>query len=126
MAKNFPFRSASFDNLRRQRSSRWGESDVRVCVYEIANCKCRSTDWIDPRWPYSQGWENLSLLAVPTTEPFGLLLDLDEGTLTLYQNGQQLGTAKSGLSGEYTWFVDLYGNTPSEITIKRQDLPAHL
>ena len=35
----------------------------------------------------------------------GLLLDLDEGTLSIYQNGQRLAVLKDGLSGEYCWWL---------------------
>ncbi|EJK69480.1 hypothetical protein THAOC_09257, partial [Thalassiosira oceanica] len=33
----------------------------------------------------------------------GMLLDLGNGTLSVYQNGQRLGTLKDGLAGEYCW-----------------------
>ncbi|KAL7538000.1 hypothetical protein ACHAWF_005962, partial [Thalassiosira exigua] len=35
----------------------------------------------------------------------GLLLDLCEGTLTVYKNGKHLGIKKRGLSGSYRWAV---------------------
>ena len=34
---------------------------------------------------------------------FGLLLDLDRGTLSIYVNGRRDGTVKRGLSGYYRW-----------------------
>ena len=37
----------------------------------------------------------------------GLLLDLEEGTLTVYKNGRRLGAMKTGLSGEYCWYTSL-------------------
>ena len=37
----------------------------------------------------------------------GLLLDLDEGTLTVYKDGTRLGVMMDGLSGEYTWVVEI-------------------
>ena len=39
----------------------------------------------------------------------GLLLDLDEGTLSVYKNGRRLGTMKDGLSGEYCWLMSIQG-----------------
>lgn len=38
----------------------------------------------------------------------GLLLDLDQGTLTVYINGRKLGVMKDGLTGEYCWGVDSF------------------
>ena len=39
----------------------------------------------------------------------GLLLDLDQGTMTVYQgkNDERLGVMATGLSGEYSWAVSL-------------------
>ena len=38
----------------------------------------------------------------------GMLLDLDEGTMSVYKNGTRLGVmASSGLSGDYCWAVTL-------------------
>ena len=39
----------------------------------------------------------------------GLLLDLDEGSMTAFKNGKRLGIMQtSGLSGEYCWAVTLF------------------
>ena len=38
----------------------------------------------------------------------GLLLDLDEGTLSVFKNGRRLGVMKDGLGGEYVWFVSVF------------------
>jgi hypothetical protein len=37
----------------------------------------------------------------------GMLLDLDQGTMTVYKNDERLGVMATGLSGEYCWAVDL-------------------
>ncbi len=37
----------------------------------------------------------------------GLLLDLDQGTMTVYKNDERLGVMATGLSGEYSWAVSL-------------------
>jgi hypothetical protein len=50
----------------------------------------------------------------------GLLLDLDEGTLSVYKNGRRLGTMKDGLSGEYCWLMSIQGASNSTaVQIKR-------
>jgi hypothetical protein len=33
----------------------------------------------------------------------GLLLDLDQGSMTMFKNGRRLGVMATGLSGEYCW-----------------------
>jgi hypothetical protein len=38
----------------------------------------------------------------------GMLLDLDQGTMTVYKNDERLGVMSTGLSGEYSWAVALY------------------
>jgi hypothetical protein len=34
-----------------------------------------------------------------------MLLDLDQGTMTIYKNDKWLGVMATGLSGEYCWAV---------------------
>ena len=41
----------------------------------------------------------------------GLLLDLDQGTMTVYKNDERLGVMATGLSGKYSWAVSLYGSS---------------
>ena len=52
----------------------------------------------------------------------GMLLDLNEGTLTAYMNDRQLGVMKNRLSGEYCWFTLFYGRG-SSVSIERGALP---
>jgi hypothetical protein len=40
----------------------------------------------------------------------GLLLDCDAGTLTVKKNGQRLGVAATGLTGELCWTVLMVGS----------------
>ena len=47
----------------------------------------------------------------------GMLLDLGNGTLSLYQNGRRLGTLKDGLAGEYCWIVGFGGK--GDLSIQR-------
>jgi hypothetical protein len=37
----------------------------------------------------------------------GMLLDLDQGSMTVYKNDERLGVMATGLSGEYCWAVSL-------------------
>ena len=54
-------------------------------------------------------------------EFLGMLLDLDEGTLSVYINGRKLGVMKRGLAGPYCWVVSLYGG--AQVTIRRGKIP---
>ena len=47
----------------------------------------------------------------------GLLLDLNEGTLSVFKNGRRLGAMKDGLSGEYCWFVTV--TSPCTISMSK-------
>ena len=50
----------------------------------------------------------------------GLLLDLTEGTLTAYKNGSRLGVMKNGLSGVYSWSIQVHES--HDLAIQRSDL----
>jgi hypothetical protein len=52
-----------------------------------------------------------------------MLLDLDQGTMTVYKSDERLGVMATGLSGEYSWAVALYGQTPG-VRIDATELPA--
>ena len=54
------------------------------------------------------------------TTTFGVLLDLEEGRMSIYQGGQRLGMIKAGLSGRYCWFVNLWGQSRSEQEVRIQ------
>ena len=45
-------------------------------------------------------------------ETVGLLLNFDDGTLSVYKNNRRLGVRKNGLSGSYCWSAIVsYGRT---------------
>ena len=46
-----------------------------------------------------------------------MLLDLGEGTLSVYQNGRRVGTLKDGLAGEYCWIAGFWGG--GDVSIQR-------
>ena len=56
----------------------------------------------------------------------GLLLDLDEGTLTVYKDGTRLGVMMDGLSGEYTWVAEMTAQahgSPDEQNVRIERAP---
>ena len=79
--------------LRSQRTARWGESIVHCCTYNCFDGLCCWTDWGNGRDSFHwQGREGL-----PGRGTIGLLLDLDEGTLSVFKNGRRrLGVMKDG------------------------------
>ena len=104
------------DDLRRERTSRW-EGDVHFCLfYHYLSGECWYSDWEgvtnrrSSHFNISRGdnigpgdsWSR-------RMKTFGMLLDLDSGTLSVYQNGQRVGTLKDGLAGVYCWTACLAG-----------------
>eukprot|EP01046_Picozoa_sp_COSAG06_P031514 COSAG06_NODE_3074_length_5891_cov_6.288847_1_plen_302_part_00 len=60
------------------------------------------------RFPGRYDWEGMQR-AKEVGDRIGLLLDLDQGTMTVYKNDERLGVMATGLSGEYSWAVSIYG-----------------
>ncbi|EJK60687.1 hypothetical protein THAOC_18913 [Thalassiosira oceanica] len=93
-----------------QRTDRWTDSNVHCCYVSISisgnfgNSFCYDWTSIQPGM-----WIN----GLRYNTQIGLLLDLDEGMLSMYQNGQRLATLKDGLSGEYCWYADVCAVTIS-------------
>ena len=55
---------------------------------------------------------------------FGFLLDLDEGTLSLYKDGVNHGVMKTGLGGEFCWMTcTTFWDKYTDIRIRREDVP---
>ena len=65
------------------------------------------------RWPNDREWEGQKS-ARTAGDRIGLLLDLDQGSLTVYKNSVRLGEmVQGGLGGEYCWAVSLGEETNS-------------
>eukprot|EP01043_Picozoa_sp_COSAG02_P079420 COSAG02_NODE_18364_length_943_cov_1.696682_1_plen_163_part_01 len=59
------------------------------------------------RFPGNQKWEGMQHAREQGTR-IGMLLDLDQGSMTVWKNGEQLGVMQSaGLSGPLCWAVSL-------------------
>jgi hypothetical protein len=59
------------------------------------------------RFPGCHAWEGRQD-AREDGDRIGMLVDLDQGSMTVYKNDKRLGVMATGLSGEYCWAVDLY------------------
>ena len=98
------YKPAIAEKFRSQRTEKWGGSNVHCCTYFCYSGRCFWTDWNiekgDSKW---QGHEVLR-----ESGTVGLLLDLNEGTVSVFKDGRHLGVMKDGLGGEYCWFVSVY------------------
>ncbi|EJK61615.1 hypothetical protein THAOC_17866 [Thalassiosira oceanica] len=104
-----------------QRTDDWGNSDVHACEYFCDDGGMRWTDWHDNR--FDDEWEGRE--SCQSGDTFGMLLNLEEGTLTVYKNNRRLGVMMDGLSGPYCWYVSLYKSqtVTGTVSIKRGALP---
>ena len=73
-------------------------------------------------WPGHQDWEGMQT-AMEEGDRIGMLLDLDQGTMTVYKNDERLGVMATGLSGEYCWAVSLF-NQGTSTRIEAAPAPA--
>jgi hypothetical protein len=55
-------------------------------------------------YPGARRWKGVQS-AKEEGDRIGMLLDLDQGTMTVYKNDERLGVMATGLSGEYSWAV---------------------
>ena len=71
------------------------------------NGHCFYETYHGAHYPAPYEWEGMQG-AKEEGDRVGLLLDLDQGTMTAYKNDKRLGVMATGLSGEYCWAVSLY------------------
>lgn len=126
-----PLSTPLFNNFLVERTPEWGESDIHCCLYyDFTGC-CEYSDWKKyPGGPKKKQWEGQKGFDIYDGE-LGLLLDLDEGTLSVYKNGVRLGTMMDGLSGEYTWTAQIIAQANGRpdrqnVRIERASLPTNL
>ena len=118
-ACNLPLHKQDFyQNFSRSIGRGKCNNNVHCCMYNSSDGNCYSTGWED----YGDGrtcdvtkWDGSESMS--SGGEIGLLLDLDEGTLSVYKNGRKLGVMKKELAGEYCWVVSVYRET--SVTIKR-------
>ena len=102
-------------NIRRGEHNNGSE----CCLYISHSGRCLSSDW-DNSLESSSDWEGRGIMS-PGDE-VGMLLDLDEGTLSVYQNGKKLGVMKKGLAGQFCWVVSLHRGM--QVSMKRGSIPS--
>ena len=110
-----PGSSSYWEYLRAKRTDRWGTSNVHGCAL-FTHGMFWWYDWTN-HLPYRR------IDGFQRDTPIGLLLDLDEGTLTMYQNGQRIALLKDGLSGEYCWYATVWSVQSTSVSIERSFAP---
>ena len=116
-AHGIPLLSSFYQNFTQRKGSEQYNNTVNCCLYFAGgDGSCLSHDWESEF--SEQNWEGMEGLSPPYK--IGMLLDLDEGTLSVYNNGRRLGVMKRGLAGHYCWVVSLQ---TGQVTIKRGTVP---
>ena len=117
------FDSSLFSDFLAARTDAWGCGNVHSCRYSSAYGEMRWTNWDD--FPSSPGpgleWEGMEVCQPGDT--VGMLLDLNEGTLSVYKNNRRLGVMKDGLDGSYCWNVSVWEGV--EVAIKKGEPRFH-
>ena len=108
------FHRALYDDFLAARTDEWGGSNVHVCQYNSLFGRTFWTNWGDES---EHGVEWVGMEDCKTGDTVGMMLNLNEGTLTVYKNSRRLGVMKDGLSGSYCWYVGVLGG--SRVTIIR-------
>ena len=68
---------------------------------------CFYSTYIGSRYPSRRNWEGRQGASEPG-ERIGMLLELDQGSMTVYKNDEKLGMmVAKGLSGPLCWAVSL-------------------
>ena len=126
-----PFSPLFFQNFSRSDTNgnhHVNEDAINCCIFSTSSGDCNTSNWVDRSgkrlaWGMRSRYgddETFCMLAASghtcSEGRFGILLDLDEGTLAVYKDGQKLGVT-TGLSGQYCWVVTV--NTGVQATIER-------
>jgi len=114
------FAFSGYNSVNQERNERWGDSNVDACTYNSNNGECKCINWQEGGSIYTE-WEGME--ESRSGDVIGLLLDLDEGSLTVFKNERRLGVMKDRLSGEYCWMV-LFHTQNCSVRIERAQLPA--
>ena len=120
-AKYSPQASEFFEHFTQRKGSRQYNNSVNCCMYIGFNGYCWSSDWESNEYEQLR-WDGMDRIYSRSPCKIGMLLDLDEGTLSVYKNDRRLGVMKRGLAGHYCWVVSLA--TDTQVTIKRGPVPA--
>ena len=115
-AKYSPLTPGFFNNFTQPAGSEQYNNSVNCCMCYTYDGYCYSHDW-EGNFD-REAWDGQE---IPSSScKVGMLLDLDEGTLSVYNNGRKLGVMKRGLAGHYCWVVTLLPPR-SQVTINNEE-----
>ena len=117
-AQGDPLQSIFYEHFTQREGSRQYNNSVNCCMYYSYSGHCCSSAW-EGHYRGSVSWEGMERTSFHCK--IGMLLDLDEGTLSVYKNERRLGVMKRGLAGHYCWAVAML---EGEVAIKRGTVPA--
>ena len=124
IARGLPYTKQFYHNFSQSNSRDQHNNDVQCCLYNRDTGNCLLSSWpvdsSNTRTYSIERWEGME--TTPTSRKIGMLLDLDEGTLSVYRNKRKLGVMKSGLAGTYCWVVSMHKST--QVSIKRGTIPS--
>ena len=109
-----------YDDFLAARSDEWGDGDVHACEYVSYNGYMSWTNW-EGEEDDAIEWDGMEGCKAGNT--VGMLLNLDEGTLTVFKNNRRLGVMRDGFSGSYCWYATAIGYSDSSVSIKRGEPP---
>ena len=88
---------------------------VQCCMYSTDLGAWHLSDWMGGNKTTIE-----TAAGISSGDEVGMLLDLDEGTLSAYKNGRKLG-GRSGLAGQFCWTISIPEGV--QVTIKRGTIP---
>ena len=120
-ARSNPLNEEFFEHFsRRSGNEEYNNNNkVHCCMYTAYNGEKCISDWTRTGIPLSDTFDGSESMA--SGDKIGLLLDLDEGSLSVYKNGRKLGVMMRGLAGSYCWVVSIHMG--AQVTIKRGTIP---
>jgi hypothetical protein len=98
----------------------WDVEGVGDAQYVDGHCFYHTV--FGSRYPRDHEWEGMQG-AMEDGDRIGMLLDLDQGTMTVYKNDERLGVMATALSGEYSWAVTIVLKHDS-VRIEAAEAPA--
>ena len=102
-------------------------NSIHSCMYYGSDGACYSCHWHKGNVDNSTRditWRGSFIPIIGCK--LGMLLDLDEGTLSVYKDGLSLGVMERGLVGHYCWVMSTLegvGGTGAQVAIKRGTVP---
>ena len=117
-ARGFPCGPKFYRNF--SPCNNYNDNDTQSCLYGTLNGDSYSSNWLVDTPLSRETWVGRE--GASSGDEIGMLLDLDEGTLSVYKNSRKLGVMKRGLAGPYCWAVSIPSG--AQVTIKRGMIPS--